>query len=70
MVNRVVVTGLGVISPIGIGKEAFLKNLKEGKSGIKDESPAVAGLISPSQDDGFSHFHLNIPHPSGLLKKI
>jgi len=36
MVNRVVVTGLGVISPIGIGKEAFLKNLKEGKSGIKE----------------------------------
>ncbi|MBU4310760.1 beta-ketoacyl-[acyl-carrier-protein] synthase family protein [bacterium] len=32
--NRVVITGLGVISPIGIGKEAFLKSLKEGKSGI------------------------------------
>ncbi len=32
--NRVVVAGLGVISPIGIGKEAFLKSLKEGKSGI------------------------------------
>ncbi len=34
--NRVVVTGLGVISPIGIGKETFLKSLREGKLGIKE----------------------------------
>lgn len=34
--NRVVVTGLGVISAVGIGKEAFLKSLREGKSGIKE----------------------------------
>ena len=36
MVNgrRVVVTGLGVISSIGIGKEAFWKSLLEGQSGI------------------------------------
>jgi len=33
--NRVVITGLGVISPIGIGKEALLKSLKEGRSGIR-----------------------------------
>lgn len=32
--RRVVVTGLGVISPIGIGKNAFAKALKEGQSGI------------------------------------
>ena len=36
MVNkrRVVVTGLGVISSIGIGKEAFWKGLLDGRSGI------------------------------------
>ena len=34
--NRVVVTGLGIISPIGIGKEAFLKSFREGKLGIKE----------------------------------
>ena len=38
MLNRVVITGLGVISPMGIGKEAFLKSLKEGRSGIKEIS--------------------------------
>ncbi|MFA5262125.1 MAG: beta-ketoacyl synthase N-terminal-like domain-containing protein, partial [Candidatus Omnitrophota bacterium] len=34
--RRVVVTGLGVISSIGIGVEEFWKNLIAGKSGITD----------------------------------
>ncbi|BBB90947.1 MAG TPA: beta-ketoacyl-[acyl-carrier-protein] synthase family protein [Methylomusa anaerophila] len=33
--RRVVVTGLGVISPIGIGKDKFWENCIKGKSGIK-----------------------------------
>ena len=33
--RRIVITGLGVIAPNGIGKEQFWKALKEGKSGIK-----------------------------------
>lgn len=33
--RRVVITGIGVISPIGIGKERFLLALKEGRSGIR-----------------------------------
>ncbi len=32
--TRVVITGLGVASPIGIGKDNFLDALKEGKNGI------------------------------------
>ena len=32
--NRVVVTGLGAVSPIGIGKENFWEALKAGKNGI------------------------------------
>ncbi len=34
MSKRVVITGLGLISPIGIGKEAFIESLKTGKSGV------------------------------------
>jgi 3-oxoacyl-[acyl-carrier-protein] synthase II len=34
MSNRVVVTGLGVISPVGTGKDVFWQNLIAGKSGI------------------------------------
>jgi 3-oxoacyl-[acyl-carrier-protein] synthase II len=36
MFKNVVITGLGVISPIGIGREEFAHSLKEGKSGIKE----------------------------------
>ena len=32
--TRVVITGVGVVSPVGIGKEAFWANLLAGKSGI------------------------------------
>ena len=35
MRKRVAVTGLGIISPVGIGKETVWKNLLAGKSGIK-----------------------------------
>ena len=34
MKKRVVITGIGVVSPLGCGKEAFWNNLIEGKSGI------------------------------------
>ncbi|WP_053956969.1 beta-ketoacyl-ACP synthase II [Inediibacterium massiliense] len=34
MNRRVVVTGLGAITPIGIGKEEFFKGLREGKNGV------------------------------------
>jgi 3-oxoacyl-(acyl-carrier-protein) synthase len=32
--NRVVVTGMGIVSPIGVGKEENWKNILAGKSGI------------------------------------
>ena len=35
MNRRVVVTGIGVVSPIGIGKDDFWKALRTGKNGIK-----------------------------------
>ena len=35
MDKRVVITGLGLITPIGIGKDEFWQSLATGKSGIK-----------------------------------
>lgn len=34
MNKRVVITGIGVISPVGVGKENFWNSIKEGKSGV------------------------------------
>jgi 3-oxoacyl-[acyl-carrier-protein] synthase II len=53
MKNRVVVTGMGVVSPIGIGVDNFWESLVSGKSGIKrvtrfdvsDFSCKVAGEV-------------------------
>lgn len=38
MKNRVVITGMGVVSPVGIGKEIFWESLTAGKSGISQIS--------------------------------
>lgn len=44
MKKRVVITGLGVVSPLGCGKEAFWNSLIEGKSGI---TPISSLDVSP-----------------------
>ena len=33
--NKVVVTGIGVVSPLGKGRQAFVQGLQEGRSGIR-----------------------------------
>jgi 3-oxoacyl-[acyl-carrier-protein] synthase II len=52
--RRVAITGLGILSPVGIGKELFWESIKDGRSGIKaitlfnaETFPAqIAGEIS------------------------
>ncbi len=61
MLNRVVVTGLGVISPIGIGKETFWENLSSGKSGITkithfDASPFASQIAGEVKDFNPSNY--------------
>ena len=51
--KKVVITGLGIVSSIGVGVDAVLKSLREGKSGIKKSQDfvdrqmrsQVAGLV-------------------------
>ena len=51
MNDRICITGIGVVSPIGIGKEEFLLSLKSGKSGI-DEIKEFDTHFSSSKKGG------------------
>ena len=50
----IVVTGIGVVSPIGIGKEPFWAALEEGRSGIRrldlpadpSQPPPIGGVVA------------------------
>jgi 3-oxoacyl-[acyl-carrier-protein] synthase II len=53
--RRVVITGLGVVSPIGIGKDTFWQNLIAGKSGVDyitafDTSPYPCQVAAEVRD--------------------
>ena len=51
--KRIVITGIGVVSPIGIGSQNFVNALREGKSGASfidtfdttDYNSKFAGLV-------------------------
>ena len=69
MKTRVVITGLGIVSPIGIGVKAFWKAAMEGRSGvtaIKSFEPfPLEGYRSrvAAQVENFTlSQHLNFPH--------
>lgn len=62
MSNRVVITGLGVVSPIGNDRDTYWQNLKEGVSGIKflsgenlmeDIKVRVAGVVTDFQPEKY-----------------
>lgn len=61
MRRRVAITGLGVISPVGIGKDVFWENIKKGKSGISliskfptDDFPTkIAGEVKDFNPEDF-----------------
>src|SRR3954463_6410772 len=59
MANRVVITGMGVVSPNGVGNVAFCRSVLDGKSGVRritrfdtSQLPVhIAGEIPPDQFD-------------------
>lgn len=64
--RRVAVTGLGIVSPCGIGREAFWKSLQEGRSGVslvelfecKNVSQGVGGEVKDFNDETIKKVHL------------
>lgn len=78
MNKRVVITGLGVVSPNGVGKEAFTAALKKGSSGIRKDSQLealkfscqVSGtpqISTPTLEKRFTELELSKLNSSGIL---
>lgn len=68
--NKIAITGIGVVSPSGIGKRQFWANLKSGRSFIKEITRFDASLyparIAGQIDDLEKYSHIS----ERLLKKI
>ena len=62
MTDRICITGIGIVSPIGIGKEEFLFSLKIGKSGV-EEIKEFNTDFSPSKKGGVIRFF----HPKDFI---
>lgn len=54
--RRIVITGLGVIAPNGIGKDEFWQALKQGRSGIKPVKRFDTGQFKCKQAGEIDHF--------------
>lgn len=67
--RKVVVTGVGVVSPIGIGAETFWKNIQAGSSGIK-EIKILPGVPVPHRVAGevsdFDKKHCGAAHKKSI----
>jgi len=68
--ERICITGIGVISPIGIGKEEFLFSLKKGRSGI-EEIKEFDTHFSPSKKGGtIRSFHPKDFIPASKIRRL
>ena len=61
MNRKVVVTGIGLVSPLGVGKETFWRALAEGRSGIRrltrfDPEGYACQIAGEIPDDGYVEF--------------
>ena len=70
MKRRVVVTGLGVVSSIGIGKDEFWKNLIAGKSGISDITTFDTSDYSVHKGGEVKNFDSSKFIPKNRIKEI
>ena len=77
--NRVVVTGLGVVTPVGTGKDNFWEALKAGKNGIgkitrfdaTGYTVQIAGEVTDFDPVNFidKKENLRLTTPNSTLKK-
>lgn len=67
MSKKVVVTGMGVVSPVGNDRDTFWKSIREGRSGIglntrfdtSEFKPKISGEVEPVEPEGMSPKEMN-----------
>ena len=70
MDDRICITGMGVVSPIGIGKEEFLLSLKNGKSGIEEIKEFDTRFSGSKKGGMVRSFHPKDFIPAGKLRRL
>jgi len=68
--DRICITGVGVVSPIGIGKEEFLLSLKSGKSGIEEIKEFDTHFSRSKKGGVIRSFHPKDFIPAGKIRRL
>ena len=68
--RRVVITGLGVVSSIGIGKQEFWESIKNGRSGIKPITLFDARTYPVRIAGEVSHFDPHLFFPRDYVRRL
>ncbi len=68
--DRICITGIGVVSPIGIGKEEFLLSLKCGRSGIDDIKEFDTHFSSSQKGGVIRSFYPKDFIPASKLRRL
>jgi 3-oxoacyl-[acyl-carrier-protein] synthase II len=70
MSDRICITGIGVISPIGIGKEEFLASLKAGRSGIEEIKEFDTDFSRSKKGGTVRSFYPKDFMPAGKIRRL
>lgn len=70
MPDRICITGIGVVSPIGIGKEEFLFSLKNGKSGIEEIQEFDTRFSHSKKGGVIQSFHPKDFIPASKIRRL
>jgi 3-oxoacyl-[acyl-carrier-protein] synthase II len=68
--ERICITGIGVVSPIGIGKEEFLFSLKKGRSGIEEINEFDTYFSRSKKGGTIRSFHPKEFIPASKIRRL
>src|SRR5512136_2578975 len=70
MSRRICISGIGVVSSIGIGKEEFLSSLRNGRSGIEEIKEFDTHFSRSKKAGMVRSFHSKDFIPAGKLRRL